>query len=416
VTARARTALVLAVLALAGALLTAPAGARAPRLSARGAIVVEPTTGKVLYAKAPDAPRPIASVTKMMTALVTLERRSLTTRIRVPRYAAQTAESRIGLHAGERLSVADLVTGVLLPSANDAANALAVRIGGTRARFVRLMNAHARREKLRHTHFTTPVGLDSPGNYSTPRDLAKLARILRRNAFARRTMDKPRAVLRTGAHRRLVVNRNRLVAAVPWVNGVKTGHTLRARYVLVGSGRRGGIPVVSVVLGTPSEAARDADSLALLRWGTATFRLAKPLRRGQPLARPAVKDPPDEGPKHVEVVAATAVRRVVRRPTRLRRTVSVPRTLEGPLKKGAVVGKVLLEARGKVIARVDAVTARAVPRPAHGLRAFLVPAIVVGLGGLLLVTAGVLVRRRRRRAARDRERQRRRRRTRPETA
>jgi serine-type D-Ala-D-Ala carboxypeptidase (penicillin-binding protein 5/6) len=412
-----RAALLIVAAIFASSMLPAPAGAAEsrPDPDARSAIVVDARTGEPLFERKPDTRRSIASATKLMTALLLLERVRPSDVFTAARYSAAPVESQIGLRAGESMSVADLVTGLLLPSANDAANALAVRVGGNRARFVGLMNAHARKLRLRRTHFTTPVGLDSPGNYSTPRDLAKLATILRRNAFARRTMDKPRAVLRTGARRRLVVNRNRLVAAVPWVNGVKTGHTLQAGYVLVGSGRRGGIPLVSVVLGTPGEAARDSDSLALLRWGTSTFRLAMPLRTGQPLARPAVKDPPDDGPKRVAVVAAKTVRRVVRRPTPLRRTVSVPRTVEGPLRKGAVVGKVVVRARGKVIVRVDAVTAHAVPAPAHGVLAVLVPAIVIGLGGVLLVTAGVLVRRRRRRAARDRERQRRRR-TGPETA
>ncbi len=242
----------LALLALvaAGVLAGPAASARAaassasaaglPRVSAPAAILLEPTTGQAVYERHADQERAIASTTKIMTALLTLERRSPSSMITTPPYAAGGAESQIGLRAGEHMSVADLLTGLLLPSANDAANALAVRIGGTRAHFVTLMNRHARKLHLKRTHFSTPVGLDTPGNYSTARELAKMAIALRAQPFARKVMDEKRAVLRTGAHRRVVVNRNDLVARFPWINGVKTGHTLQAGYVLVGSARRNG--------------------------------------------------------------------------------------------------------------------------------------------------------------------------------
>ncbi|HEY2636036.1 MAG TPA: serine hydrolase, partial [Solirubrobacteraceae bacterium] len=222
----------------------------APRLSAPAAVLVESSTGRTLWARHADQERAIASTTKLMTVHVALQRFALRRVLTAPFYPTQAAESQIGLRAGERMTVADLVRAVMLPSANDAANALAVRAGnGSKARFVAQMNREARQLGLRHTHYETPVGLDTPGNYSTASDLAKLARIDRRNAFLRGVMDRRRLTLRSGDHARTIVNRNTVVDEVPWANGVKTGHTSLAGYVLVASGEQHGLTLLSAVLG-----------------------------------------------------------------------------------------------------------------------------------------------------------------------
>ena len=138
---------------------------------------------------------------------------------------------------------------------------------------------------LTHTHYTTPSGLDTPGNYSSANDLLDLARFdLQHEPFFRFAVRQTHAVLRTGNHVRFVTNLNGLVAALPWINGVKTGHTLDAGYVLVASGTQGGMTLIDAVLGTSSEAARDSNALALLEWGFANFVCARPARRRR--ARP----------------------------------------------------------------------------------------------------------------------------------
>jgi serine-type D-Ala-D-Ala carboxypeptidase (penicillin-binding protein 5/6) len=313
-----------------------------------------------------------------MTVLVTLRSDPLGRVFAAPRYAAAAVESQIGLRTGERMTVADLVRAAMLPSANDAADDLAVNTGRGKAAFVARMNRLARRLGLRHTHYTTPVGLDTPGNYSSAADLARLALDLRRFPFARRTMNEPRALLRSGAHRRLVINRNTLVREVPWVNGVKTGHTLDAGYVLVASGTRHGLTFVSVVLGTPSEAARDADSLALLKWGFATFRIARPVRRGEVLARARERY---AGDRKVPLLAGRSVRRLVRRANHISVHVTAPREVTGPLRRGAVVGHVAVRAGGRVLARVSLLTGRAVaavPFTTRALYAIGGPGTLVG--------------------------------------
>ncbi len=405
---RASGALALAVVALAiaaAALVAAPparaAAADGPVVRAPAAILVEPATGDVVYGRNADDERPVASTTKLMTALLTLEREKLSTTFTTIRYSAAPAESVIGLRGGERMTVADLMRGLLLASANDAAATLAVRVGGTRARFVRLMNSRARALGLRDTHYSNPIGLDQPGNHSSAEDLVKLTLILRRNAFFRAVTNLPSATLKTGARQRTITNRNTLVRSVRAVNGVKTGHTSTAGYVLVGSATRDGVTVVSAVLGEPSEAARDADSLTLLRYGLEHYhRLAATVKgRTYASAKLAHRD------ARVKFVATRTVRRTVRRGEHYAlRILDAPRQVDGPLPAGARVGTIEVRWRGKPIDRVALVTPEAVAgatvvQRAGGLigRTLIVLAVAaVALGSLQVVLLRRRLQRRRR--------------------
>ena len=279
--------------------------------------------------------RAIASATKLMTALVAIEELPLERRVRAVAYAAGPAESRIDLRAGERMSVADLLRALLLESANDAANTLAVRASGSVDAFVARMNREAREMGLERTRFANPIGLDDPGNHSSALDLARVARRVLRNDFLAATVDMPRARLTTGARTRIVVNRNRLVAREPSIDGVKTGHTQLAGYVLVGAATRKGARLVSVVLGEPTEAARDSDTLALLRYGFTLYRRAPVARAGATLARSKVEH---FGDRETPLVAARRVSVTVRRGERVRTVVEAPGTLGGPIAEGARVG------------------------------------------------------------------------------
>jgi D-alanyl-D-alanine carboxypeptidase (penicillin-binding protein 5/6) len=351
-------------------LASAPAAARAqsgaPALQARAAIVMEASTGDVLYSKSSRERRSIASATKLMTVLVALQRTDLDDVFTAANYHAAPGESQIGLRPGERMSVRDLLRATLLPSANDAAAAIAVGTLGSTKAFVAEMNKRAAALGLRDTHYTTPVGLDDPRNYSSARDLAKLAIRLRGYEFFRRTTDLPRATLRSGARKRTVINRNTLVRNVAAINGVKTGHTNRAGYVLVGSARRAGVTVVSVVLGEPSERARDADSLALLRYGLDGYDAVTPLPQGLTLGKVALRY---RGREFVDVVAGASVRRVLRDGVRTSVVVSgLPKEVDGPLPRGTRLGTAIVRADDKVLARVPVVTARPVAEAGLGTR------------------------------------------------
>ena len=376
--------------------------AAAPDVRAPAAILVEPATGDVVWARDARDRRSIASTTKLMTALLTLERLRLGAMVTATRYRALPVESVIGLRAGERLTVADLLRGLLLASANDAAATLAARVGGSRAGFVRLMNRRAQQLGLDATRYANPIGLDDEDNFSSAEDLVKLTLILRRNEFFRRVTDLPRATLRTGSRARTVVNRNLLVRDVAAVNGVKTGHTARAGYVLVGSATRAGVTVVSAVLGDPSEATRDADSLELLRHGLARYRRVTPVRGGERFATAALRSRDER----VGLVATRTIRRTARRDERVTtRVLGAPRELDGPLPAGARVGTIEVRWRGRPVDRVALVTARAVDEASlvQRLDGVIGRTLLVLLGaGAALGSLQVVLLRRRRRSRRRR--------------
>jgi serine-type D-Ala-D-Ala carboxypeptidase (penicillin-binding protein 5/6) len=367
---RARLTAGVAVLALtlavSGTTAALAGAAQEPALRSKASLVMEASTGDVLLARHSREHRAIASTTKLMTALVTLERADLDDVFTASDYRPAPAESQIGLRPGERLTVRDLMRALLLPSANDAAAALAVGTLGSQEAFVEEMNRRAVALGLRDTSYSNPIGLDDVGNFSSARDLAKLAVILRHNEFFRKTVDLKKAVLRSGAHKRTVINRNGLVRRFGFVNGVKTGHTRQAGYVLVGSATRRGVTVVSVVMGEPSEKARDQDSIALLRYGLRNYDAKDLLPEGRTLGKIKLKFRSGE---HVDVVAGDTVHRVVR--VGVKASVKVqglPDEVDGPLPRGSKVGTAIVSLKGKVIKRVPVVTARPVSEAGFGDR------------------------------------------------
>ena len=206
------------VLAACLALVAVPAAASAstpapPSLPTKAEALIEESTGQRLLGENADSELPIASTTKLMTALVTLHHAKLSQVFADPDYYPAAEDSQIGLEPGERMSVHDLLIAMMLPSADDAAEDLAYNVGhGSVSRFIAMMNARARELGLTHTHYSTPIGLDTPGNYSSAADLTKLARyLLRSEPFIKVVVAKKSAVLRTGNHVRLVENLNDLV-------------------------------------------------------------------------------------------------------------------------------------------------------------------------------------------------------------
>jgi serine-type D-Ala-D-Ala carboxypeptidase (penicillin-binding protein 5/6) len=365
-----RRALALAALLLV-ALLPATAAAAAtpkpPKLRASAAILVDQRTGDVLYAKNPDARREIASTTKLMTADIALEHAQPSQVFVSPGYHGSSAESVIGLKKGERMSVHDLLRALLLESANDAAYTIAVNVADSEKAFVSEMNEQASALGLTGTHYENPIGLDDPDNYSTARDLAKLASRLMRDPGFSGIVSLPSAALTTGSHERVVDNRNLLVGRYPFVVGVKTGHTSQAGFCLVGAATAKGARVVSVVLHDPSEDARDSDSLALLKYGLAKFTRLRPVVKGAVLARPKIKY---RGDDRASLTVPRTAALTVRRGEHVSKRVEAPGTVDGPIAKGRRVGSVALVYRGKVVRRVPLVTAKAVPAASFPRKVF----------------------------------------------
>ena len=326
-------------------------------------MLIDGGDGTVLAAHRAKSSYPIASTTKLMTAYVSRRDLKLGQRVTAPLYTpSSSAESLLGLEEGERITVRDLLYGLLLASGNDAAVALADASAGSTEAFVRQMNAAAARLGLDQTSYANPIGLDDPDNYSSALDLADLASKLRRDRFLRRVFDTPEIVLSSGAEQRDVVNRNNLVRSVPYVNGVKTGYTLGAGNVLVASGSREGVDVISAVLGAPSESARDAGSLALLDYGFSLYRQEKAVSKGQTLARVPVRYQDDT----LNLEAGRDVRLTVRQGQRINVTSDPPDEVEGPIKRGQRLGSVTVSLDGKRVATSPLVAARTVPEADFG--------------------------------------------------
>jgi D-alanyl-D-alanine carboxypeptidase (penicillin-binding protein 5/6) len=238
------------------------------RITAPEAILVNATTGAILWTKRPHQRRPIASTTKIMTGVLALEHLPLTKVIRVNPLVTRVALNREGLRAHERVAVWKLMEGLLLFSGNDDALQLAISTAGSRGAFLQLMNEKASELGLRDTHYTSPSGVVDRGNYSSAYDLAALARyamaIPRFRAFTRTHIAHVKWAKPTYA--KTYVNKNLLIGTYRGADGVKTGWTTIAGHCLVASARRGGTRLIAVVLHAPDPY---GDARRLLNFGFA---------------------------------------------------------------------------------------------------------------------------------------------------
>ena len=306
-----------------------------PQLAARSWGVIDARTGDVLTSHAGTRELPIASTTKLMTAYVAMQELPLDKIVRAQPYEAEYGESLMGLRSGERISVRDLLYGLILRSGNDAAHTLAVAAAGSEQRFVAEMNRYAAALGLSDTHYANPIGLDEKGNYSSASDLMTLTRrLLRKPAFAK-IADSRDALLRSVQPPRRIETINELLLMAPWVTGVKTGHTFGALYVLVGSGERRGVSLISAVVGTWTDEERFDDSLALLEWGFSQYRRRLPIRRGEDLAEPEIR----YSGGHLPLRAARSLQVGVRRGQQVDVRVRAPSEVEGPIRRGDRAGR-----------------------------------------------------------------------------
>jgi serine-type D-Ala-D-Ala carboxypeptidase (penicillin-binding protein 5/6) len=372
-----------------------PAAEAPPKLEARAWALVDARSGDVLASHAASQRLPIASTTKMMTAYVAMQELGLGEMVTVAPYDAIYGESLLEVPAGERISVRDLLYGLILRSGNDSAYDLALAAAGSEDAFVRQMNLRAAALGLSDTHYANPIGLDEMGNYSSALDLTTLARrLLRDRAFAE-IADSRTALLRSLRPPRRIETLNDFLLAEPWATGVKTGHTFGADYVLVGSGQRKGVELISAVLGTWTESARDLETERLLEYGFSQYRKRIPIHAKQVLAEPDVRYTGGE----LALRAARTVAIGVRRGQRLTVRVRAPGEVEGPIRRGARLGQAVVFVEGRRAAAVPLRAGSAVAK-ASGLdrvRSFVVDNalwFVLALFGILV--AVVLLGRRRR--------------------
>lgn len=368
--------------------------AAAPRVEARAWLLLDANTGDVLLSHAARRRLPIASTTKLMTAYVVLHELPLDRVVRAGRYVPEYGESLLGLRAGQRISVRDLLYGLILRSGNDAAYDLSRAADGSERAFVAQMNRYAEALGLLDTHYANPIGLDQRGNYSSARDLATLTRrLLAIPAFARIAAARE-ADLRSVEPPRRIETINELLRMAPWITGVKTGHTFGARYVLVGSGRRKGVELVAVAIGAPTDEDRFRDDLDLLRYGFSRYSLRLPVHHGQALAKPTIRYTEDELPLRASRTVAVGLRRG----ERLRVAIVAPAEVEGPIARGGRLGAATVYVGGRRVARVPLRAGRAVPKAGalEVVRSYVtanVAWLALALSAILILGAFVLRRR-----------------------
>jgi D-alanyl-D-alanine carboxypeptidase (penicillin-binding protein 5/6) len=327
-----------------------------PRVSAAAWYLVG-EDDSVLAQRSARERRPIASITKLMTAVVTLEHAQLSAVVTVGAVAAEVGESTVFLRPGERLTVADLLRGMLVRSANDAAEALALYVGdGSIRRFVSLMNQKAQELGLSDTSFVNPHGLDTRGHVSSARDTTLLVRYALGIPFVRETLDRSVVVLPGG--RVFPTTDDLLDTWAPLVGG-KTGHTAGAGWSEAAAARRGGVTVYGTVLGSRSRSARNDALHVLLEYGLERYRRVTVVDAGRTYGEART----GYGRAPVALVAPKSLARTVHEETQLVERVVVPSSVALPVVKGAVLGSVEIYAGDRLVAASNLVAAADVTEP-----------------------------------------------------
>src|ERR687891_293972 len=328
------------------ALDTPPPADQPPRLSAASAVLVDLDSGEVLFDRAGGRRRPIASTTKIMTALLVLESATPLDEVIASNRAVSEEGAELGLEEGERILARELLYALLLQSANDAAVALAEHVGGSVDAFVERMNRRTRRLGLTDTRFASPNGLDDSG-YSTARDLAAITvEAFRSATFAETVGAKFRTIPAPQGPPRRIQNRNALLWLYPDALGVKTGYTAAAGFCLVAAAERDGLGLVAVVLGAPS--APWSDAAEMLNHGFETWDRFI-VGAGTEL------EPLPVGGRDVPIRADGELSLLVRRGGPVDVEVRPEPGLTLPLAEGEAVGEVVVHQDGDVLGRVPAV-------------------------------------------------------------
>lgn len=347
-----------------------PMKAEAPiTLTSPSAILCEASTGQVIFEKNADERRPVASVNKVMTILLTLEavdegRVSLEDQVTVSPRAASMGGSQAFLDAGERYKLSELLKTVIVASANDSAVALAEHLAGTEESFVRLMNARAEELGLTNTHYANCTGLPAQEHYTTARDVAKLSAQLDLHPIYYRYstiwMDEIR---HRGGRVTSLTNTNRLIRFYPGCDGYKTGSTNEARYCVSATAKKEGMRLIAVVLGTPAGQTRFDEARAMLEYGFANVQLVTPIAQGQALDMtvPVRLGGRDE----VSVLSGGTCSLLERRGEKnaLSLEAALVEKVNAPVYAGDVLGEIRVKRGDEVVAVVPAVAGEDVQLP-----------------------------------------------------
>jgi D-alanyl-D-alanine carboxypeptidase (penicillin-binding protein 5/6) len=336
----------------------------APKLQASGYLLIDATNGEVLVEHNADQPLPPASLTKMMTAYIAEReiaegRASFDDKVPVSVKAWKTGGSRMFIREGTEVRLEDLLRGIIIQSGNDASVAVAEYIAGSEDVFADVMNQTAVSLGMTNTQFKNSTGLPQEGHYTTAKDLGILASRTIKDFPDTYSIYKEKNFTYNGIKQ---ANRNSLLFRDPTVDGLKTGHTEEAGYCLVASAERDGFRLISVVMGTASEKAREQETTKLMQYGFRYFSGQTVFEAGQPLPESSRKVWFGEA-EAVELAPTESlyVTLPLGRESSIQATLDAPETLDAPLEAGAVVGTVKIMLGERVLAESPVAVAQAVP-------------------------------------------------------
>lgn len=244
-----------------------------PELNARIALIYDRASGRIIYEKNGNKQTPMASTTKILTSIVILENADLKETVTIGSKAAGTGGSRLGLKKNDKITVNDLLYGLMLRSGNDAAVALALHVGGSIEGFADMMNKKAEELGLTNSHFVVPHGLDNEGHYTTAYELAKMADYALNIPKFKEIVSSKSATIYINGYPKAINNTNNLLGSVSGVYGVKTGFTNGAGRCLVSSCKRGELDIITVVIGANTNNQRTADTKELIEYAFNNFSL-----------------------------------------------------------------------------------------------------------------------------------------------
>lgn len=311
--------------------------------SAKGAILINGDTGEVIYEQNADTRLPMASTTKIMTALVLCEHGDFEREITVTAEMLRVEGSSMGLLAGDKVTLHDLLYGLMLASGNDAANVIAYILGGTVNGFVKMMNERAAELGLKNTNFVTPSGLDADEHYTTARDLATLARIAMQNEDFAAAVSTKSATLNYGnpPYKRTLTNHNKLLKSFEDAVGVKTGFTKKSGRCLVSAAKRDGKFVIAVTLNDPNDW---ADHKSLLEYGLSAIKTTEIAPPKNEYVIDVIGGTEESLKIDVDTVTASSLT-----DGDFSCTVNLPRFVYAPIKKGEVIGTAVYKKGDSII-------------------------------------------------------------------
>ncbi|CAH1217678.1 MULTISPECIES: D-alanyl-D-alanine carboxypeptidase family protein [Paenibacillus] len=327
--------------------------------SARSAILMDADTGTIIYEKNSHDQLPPASITKIMTMLLTIEavdagKLKLTDKVRTSEYAASMGGSQIFLEPGEEMTVDDMLKGIAMASGNDASVAIAEKIGGSEQAFVQMMNDRAQELGMKDTRFVNPNGLPVKGHHSSAYDIALMSRELLKHPSITKYTGAYQDYLRKDTAKPFwLVNTNKLVRFYSGADGLKTGYTSEAKFCLSATASKDGLRTIAVVLGEPNTKTRNSEVSAMFDYAFSQYTMKPLYKSGEMLGQLNI----EKGEVAQLPLKATQNYSVLMRKggksEEIRHELQLQPSIKAPVKAGQSVGKLVVYQGSEVIKEFD---------------------------------------------------------------